>query len=134
MPDLARFTRRFFLLRLLRASLVLGALYDLVFAVLMVTAPGVLADLFALPLPGAAFYLWLLALLLTMLAALYLIAARDPRRYSGIIGVAVVGRFAGAVVFALAATREPAWAGLWSAAAADAVFGLAHALLWRSIH
>ncbi|HEX2252050.1 MAG TPA: hypothetical protein VHQ65_02140 [Thermoanaerobaculia bacterium] len=134
MPDLARFARRFFLLRLLRVSLVLGALYDLVFAVLMVAAPQGLAERFDLPLPGAPFYLWLLALLLTMLAALYLIAARDPRRYSGIIGVAVAGRLAGAIVFAVAAAREPAWAGLWSAAAADAVFGLAHALLWRSIH
>lgn len=129
MVDLTPFARRFRFLGFLRASLVAGALYDLVFAGLMVLAPGFLARTFGLPLPGADFYLWLMAVLLTMLALLYLLAADDPRRYSGVIRVAIGGRLLGAVALGLAA-GEPALRGLWVAAAADAVFGLAHLVFW----
>jgi hypothetical protein len=125
MPELARFARRFRFLRLLRASLVVGALYDLVFAALMVGAPGWMGEAFGLPLPPF-FYLWLLAVLLAMLAVAYLLAARDPRRYSGNLKLAIGGRLAGAAVLGLAAARDPAFGGLWTAAAADAAFGLAH--------
>ena len=69
--DLGRFSRRFRFLTLLRASLVVGALYDLLFAFLMVLAPGLVASRLDLPLPGESFYLWLLAVLLTMVAAVY---------------------------------------------------------------
>jgi hypothetical protein len=128
--DLRPFARRFRFLKLLRASLVAGAVYDLVFAVLMVVSPGVLAAAFELPLPAAEFYLWLLAVLLVMLAALYLEAARDPRRYTSIIRVAIAGRLLGAVALGVAAFRDPAFGGLWIAAGADAAFGLAHAFFW----
>jgi len=128
--ELARVAFRFRFLALLRASLVAGALYDLAFATLMVAAPRELAEAFSLPLPGAPFYLHLLAVLLTMLAALYLLAARDPRRYSGVVAVAVAGRLAGAVVFALAAAGGSALGGLWFVAAADAAFGFSHAAFW----
>ena len=130
MADLSPFARRFRFLKLLRASLVLGALYDVAFAVLMVVAPGVLASAFGLPLPGPRFYLWLIAVLLVMLAALYVEAARDPRRYSAIIRVAIGGRLLGALALGTAAVLGPSLAGLWPAAAADAAFGLAHALFW----
>ena len=129
MADLRPFARRFRFLKLLRLSLVAGAAYDAVFALLMVAAPGRLAEWFELPLP-ADFYLWLLAVLLVMLAALYLEAARDPRRYSTVVRVAIAGRLLGALVLGLAAWREPAFSGLWIAAGADAAFGLAHAYLW----
>jgi len=89
-------TQRFLLLRLLRGSLVVGALYDLGFALLMVAAPGIPARLLHLPLPGESFYLWLLAIFLCMLAILYLAAALDPRRQSAVIAVAIGGRFLGA--------------------------------------
>ena len=105
------FVRRFRLLALLRASLVAGAVYDLAFAVLMVAAPAVPARIFDLPLPplpGGAFYLWILAILLAMLALLYLAAAHDPRRYSAIIAVAIGGRMVGALAFA---GRRPAGPG-----------------------
>ena len=122
---------RFFYLRLLRASLVLGALYDLGFAALMVAAPQVPVKLLALPLPGERFYLSLFAVLLSMLAALYLAAAEDPRRYSAVVVVAALGRCAGAAAFALAAFGRPDLAGLWPLAAADLAFGMAHGLLWK---
>jgi hypothetical protein len=122
---------RFFFLRLLRASLVLGALYDLGFAAFMVLAPQVPTRLLSLPLPGERFYLWLFAVLLSMLGALYLVAAEDPRRYSAVVLVAAAGRCAGAAAFALAAVGRPDLHGLWPLAAADLAFGLAHGILWK---
>ena len=129
MADLRPYAHRFRFLKLLRASLFIGAAYDLAFAILMVAAPAFLARAFDLPLPEP-FYLWLLAVFLLMLAALYTEAGRDPRRYSAIIRVAIAGRLLGAVALGLAAFLEPAHSGLWAAAAADAVLGLAHLIFW----
>jgi hypothetical protein len=122
---------RFAYLRLLRGSLLLGALYDLAFAAAMVLAPQVPARALRLPLPDERFYLWVLAVLLAMLAALYLTAAQDPRRYSAVVVVAAVGRCAGAAAFAAAALDRPELDGLWVLAAADLALGLAHAVLWK---
>jgi hypothetical protein len=130
---MARFARRFRFLLLLEGSLVVGALYDLAFAVLMVVAPGVPARLLGLPLPGERFYLWILAVLLAMLAGLYMMAARDPRRYSGIIAVAIAGRIAGSLALAAAAVTGRGLGGLYPLAAADFAFGLSHALFWAPI-
>jgi len=130
------YARRFHLLTTLRASLVAGALYDFGFAVLMVAAPEVPARWFGLPLPPlprGAFYLWILATLLTMLAVLYLAAARDPRRYSAIIAVAIGGRALGAAAFAAAALRGPDLGGLFPLAAADLAFSAVHAASWWPI-
>jgi membrane associated rhomboid family serine protease len=130
------YVRRFRLLGLLRASLVAGAVYDVAFAALMVAAPQVPARMFNLPLPPlpqGAFYLWILATLLLMLAGLYLAAAYDPRRYSAIIAVAIAGRALGALVFAFAALRGPDLGGLLPLAAGDLVFSLVHAAAWWPI-
>ncbi|HEV2854701.1 MAG TPA: hypothetical protein VHC97_18035 [Thermoanaerobaculia bacterium] len=130
------YVRRFRLLALLRASLVAGALYDLGFGVLMVAAPQVPARMFGLPLPPlprGAFYLWILATLLAMLAGLYLAAAYDPRRYSAIIAVAIAGRAVGALAFAVAALRGPDLGGLVPLAVADLAFSAVHAASWWPI-
>ncbi|HEY0782103.1 MAG TPA: hypothetical protein VGE98_06610 [Thermoanaerobaculia bacterium] len=127
------FARRFRALALLRASLAAGALYDFAFAVVMVVAPELPARLLALPLPPlprGRFYLLLFAILLTMLAALYLLAARDTRRYSGVVGVAILGRIAGGIAFFAAAAIGPDLRGLVPLGAADLAFGLVHAALW----
>jgi lysylphosphatidylglycerol synthetase-like protein (DUF2156 family) len=128
----ASFSRRFRFLRLLEGSLMAGAAYDLGFALLMVAAPGVPAGLLGLPLPGERFYLWILAVVLAMLAALYVAAARDPRRYSAIIVVAIGGRILGGLVLALAAAGQ-GLPGLWPLAALDLAFGLAHLAFWAPI-
>jgi hypothetical protein len=121
---------RFLSLRLLRASLVLGALYDLAFAATMVLLPQLPARVLSLPLPGERFYLYALAVLLSMLGILYLVAAEDPRRYSAVVVVAALGRCAGALAFALCALGRPDLAGLWPLAAIDLAFGLVHGVLW----
>lgn len=135
MSATAHFARRFRFLALLRGSLVAGALYDLGFALLMVAAPGVPARWLGLPLPPlpeGAFYLWVLAVLLSMLAALYLLAARDTRRYSGIVAVAIGGRIAGGLAMAAAGLRADL-DGLYPLALADLGFGLTHAAFWLPI-
>lgn len=130
----ARFARRFRFLTLLRVSLVLGAAWDAVFALLLGFAAEPAARVFGLPLPPlpeGAFYLWVLGVLLLMLAALYVIAARDPRRYSGILAVAIGGRVLGGLVMFLAAARGVP--GLYPMAAADLAFGISHAAFWLPI-
>src|SRR5688572_31088377 len=110
---------RFVYLRLLRGSLVLGAVYDLAFAAVMVLAPQLTSRALGLPLPGERFYLWVMAVMLAMLASLYLKAAQDPRRYSAVVVVAAAGRCAGAAAFAAAPLDPPDLHGLWVLAAAD---------------
>lgn len=73
---------------------------------------------------------WLLAVLLATLATLWLLAARDPRRYSGVVLTAIVGRLAGAAVLGSWAAARPELAELWIVAAAQAAFGLVHAVTW----
>jgi uncharacterized membrane protein YvlD (DUF360 family) len=117
----------------LRVSLWLGAAYDAVFAVLMVAAPRPTARLLRLPLPPlpeGAFYLWIMAVLLLMLASLYVIAARDLGRHGAIVAVAASGRILGGLALLAAAAGQPGLAGLYPLAAADLAFGLAHAAFW----
>jgi hypothetical protein len=121
---------RFFYLSLLRASLVAGAVYDLILAGGLTLAPQLVGKALRLPLPAQPLYLWLLAILATMLAVLYLVAAEDPRRYSAVVVVAIGGRLAGAAAFALAALRDPTLDGLWTPAVVDLVFGVVHAVAW----
>ena len=122
--------------RVLSATLVAGGVYDLLFAALFVLAPGFVARTFALPLPGPPFYLPLLAVMLAMLAAVYLVAARDPAANRPLVAIAIAGRLLGAVVFAATAARHPDLGGLWPTAAGDLAFALAHAVasrgLWRA--
>ena len=124
---------RFRALKLLRASLVLGALYDLGFALAVVAFPAPAAEMLELPLPGERFYLWILATSLLMLASLYFLAARDPRRYSAVILVAIVGRTLGAVAFGAGAVGRPELGSLWYLAAADLSFAVAHGVLWPKV-
>ena len=119
-------------LRLLRWSLTAGAVYDLVFAALLLAAPELPERLLGIPGPGQPVYLWLLAVLLGMLAAFYGLAAFDPVSYKGNILVAIAGRAAAAVVLAAFALDDPALRGLHAVAAADAAFAAVHAgLFWK---
>jgi hypothetical protein len=129
----ARFARRFRFLSLLRISLIIGAAYDAVFAVLMWIAPEVPARLLALPLPPlptGSFYLRTLAILLAMLAALYLVAARNIGRSTAIIEVAIAGRLIGGLAFLTTAWGHADLGGLYPLAAADLALGAGHAFFW----
>lgn len=115
---------------LLQIGLVCGALYDGIFAVILVVIPELPARLLDLPIPEETYLLWLQSVFLLMLGAVYLWAAYDPVAYAGNIVVAIVGRSCGFLVLAAGALSDPAWAGLWPLAIADLLFALWHALTW----
>ncbi len=125
------FARRFRLLELLRVSLALASAFNLTLAVLLFVAPGLPARWLHVEVPGEpAVYLWLLASLLAMLSCLYLLAARDPRRYSGVILVAIGGRALEALVLGAGAASRPELSGLWLLAGVDLAFSASHAATW----
>ena len=101
----------------------LAVVYDLVFAlaVLFYTVPA--ARLLRLPLPDDLVYLRFNGVFLLMLAGMYVLPAMHPRRYRGIVSVAVIGRFAGFVYLG----------GVWYSGAAATFLGLAFADLFFSV-
>lgn len=119
--------------RFLRGTLIAGALYDFLFAAVMLGAPTLVAGPLRLPLPGEAFYLRVLAVLLVMVGAVYLVAARDPARHRPLVAIAIAGRFCGFLAFASAALGRPELAGLWFVASGDLAFSLIHLAASRRI-
>jgi hypothetical protein len=121
--------------RVLSLTLRAGASYDYVLAGLMLAAPGLLQRTFDLPLPGEAFYLRALAVLLAMVATVYLVAARDPVAHRPLVAIAIAGRAAGFLALLPSALGEPRLAGAWGPALGDLAFALVHAVaarrLWR---
>ena len=124
------FVRRFRLLELLRASLGLASAFNLGLALLLFAAPETPARWLHLAAPQQPVYTWLLASLLAMLSVLYLFAAQDPRRYSGIILVAIGGRALEALVLGIGAASRPELSGLWVLAGVDLAFSAGHAATW----
>ncbi len=109
-----------------------GAAYDLCFAVaiLWFTAPA--AALLGLALPADPVYLRLNGIFLLLLAGLYSLPAAAPKRYSGVVAVAVAGRVLGFLFFAATWTAGAATAFL-VLGVGDLMFGIVHAaLLWRA--
>jgi len=106
-------------------SMALGAAYDAAFAAAILLFPRTASALLRIPLPDDLVYFRFLAVFLLMLASMYLFAAREPRRYQGVILVAAAGRFAGFLYLA--------WA--WRAGAPAAFLGLACGdLLFAGLH
>lgn len=130
MLRIASFARRSTLWRWLRASLVLGALYDLVLAAALLAAPGRACAWLAVPPPVEPFYLALAGVFLAMLGACYLLTASDIRRYFDLLPIFILWRLAASAVFAWSAWRNPRLAGLFFLAAADAGLALFHAGPW----
>lgn len=107
-----------------------GAAYDLAFAVAILAFREPAAGWLGLALPEDPTYLQLNGILLTLLGAIYLVAAADPRRHQAVIAVTAAGRFLGFTFLAgvWLARDVPAFFGL---ALGDLFFALLHAaLLW----
>jgi hypothetical protein len=106
-------------------SMALAAAYDAVFAAAILLFPQASSALLRIPLPADPVYFRFVAVFLLILAALYLLPAREPRRYQGVVAVAAAGRFAGFLYLG--------WA--WSGGAPRAFLGLACAdLLFALLH
>jgi hypothetical protein len=130
---MTRLPRYSLYLRLLRLSLLAGALYDLLLAAVLVFAADTVARGLGVPLPGEAFYLSLMAVFLVMMSAFYLLAVYDPTSYRGNILVAIGGRAAAVVVLATAALGNADLTGLYVMAAGDLFFAVLHATLYWPI-
>lgn len=125
-----QFARRFRLLELLRGVLLLGAAFNAAVAVALLAFPRRFGETLGLQLPDGRVVLWLLAGLLVTSSALYLLAARDPRRYSGVIAALVAGRLLGAAALGGGAFTRPDPGQLWLLAAVDLAFAVAIAGSW----
>ena len=125
-----RFARRFRLLELLRGLLLLGAALEAAVAFAVVAFPRRAGEALGLALPSGSAALWLLAALLVTLSALYLLAAQDPRRYSGVIVVLVAGRLLGSGALGAGALARAEPGQLWLFAAVDLAFAVALAGCW----
>lgn len=114
--------------RAVALSMAAGAIYDLGFAVAILALTRPAAALLGLEVPDDAVYLRLNGIFLVLLGGLYLLPARAPERYQGVVAVAAGGRALGFAYFvaAWATGRPAAFLGL---ALADLAFAVAHAVL-----
>jgi hypothetical protein len=105
-----------------------GAAYDLAFAVAILFFADPAGRLMGLELPPDRVYLRLNGIFLILLAGLYALPALDPRRYQGVVAVAVAGRLLGFVFLGSAwlGGRPLAFLGL---ALGDLAFSALHGLL-----
>ena len=113
----------------LRLSLLAGAIYDLIFAGLILLVPEKLAPLIGVPLPDDQFYLRFLSVFLVGLAAMYLLPAWAPERYLGVILAAVLVRGLGCVFLCLAVAFHGRPWGLAVLGGVDGLFALVHGIL-----
>lgn len=114
--------------RAVALSMAAGAVYDLAFAasILVFTRPA--AAMLGLEVPQDAVYLHLNGIFLVLLSGMYLLPARSPERYQGVVAVAAAGRALGFVFLAAAwaSGRPGAFLGL---ALGDLAFAVAHGVL-----
>jgi hypothetical protein len=76
-----------------RGWMLAGSLYDGSFGVLMLAIPKAACALFGLPYPVIGeIWLRLDGIFLLVMAALYVLTARDPGRYLGIVAVCLAGK------------------------------------------
>jgi hypothetical protein len=109
-------------------SILAGAVYDAALAAAILVFDDAASRWLGIPLPDNRVYFHLNGIFLLLLAALYLLAARQPQRHGGIVALAAAGRFAGFLFLGAAwlGGQPPAFAGL---ALGDLAFALAHATL-----
>jgi hypothetical protein len=94
---------------IVRYTMLAGALYDLLFAVPMLAAPGWAAGILSLPMPDQEIYLRFTAVFLFGLALFYLLPVLHPGRYLGNVAAAAALRAMGGVfmVAAVLAYDQP---------------------------
>jgi len=104
MGDGGRVTTEMFL-RIVRVTMLAGALYDAAFALPILVAPESLARLLGLPMPDQEIYLRFTSVFLLGLAVFYLMPVLHPGRYLGNVVAAGVVRALGAVFLVTAVVQ-----------------------------
>lgn len=123
------FARRFRLLLLLRAVLGIASALWVAMAVTAVAAPGALERNLGAPFGAEPLFAWLFAASVAPLGGSYFLAARDPRRYSGVIILAIAAQAFAALALGAGALRGGAGE-LWLPAGAALALGLAITGAW----
>jgi len=124
--------RRFLLIKLLRSSLIAGALIDLAVATTLAFSADHLLQILSVSPPEPAFYRWIAAVLLLTFAGFSMLAAYDVRRYSGVLLLVILGRLAIAVTL-IAMSRSHPGLSLASLAIPDLTLGALHTLFWLPV-
>lgn len=109
-----------------------GALYDFAFAVAILAFPDVAAGRMGLTLPDDRVYFQLDGVLLLLLAAIYMLPARDPDRFHPIAPVSATGRLLGLAFFVWAWSRGRPAAFL-ALGIGDGALGLLTLAAWRPL-
>lgn len=123
------FARRFRLLLMLRSVLGVAGALLWVGAIAALAAPDGLWRAVGVPLRIEPFFGWLLAAFLAPLGGIHFLAARDPRRYSGVIILAIAAHLSMALAFGAGALR-PDGGELWLPAGTALAFATATAAAW----
>jgi hypothetical protein len=108
-----------------------AAAYDAAFALSILGFADASSVLLGIPLPPDRVYFRFIGVFLLMLAGMYALAAREPRRYQGVVAVAAAGRLAGFAYMAWAWTQG-APAAFLAMAYGDLAFAGLHAFLLLS--
>jgi len=109
-------------------SMAVGAAYDAAFGIVILFFADLGSALLGIPLPADRLYFRFIGVFALLLAGLYVLPAREPRRYQGVVGVAAAGRLLGFVYMAWVWSRGAPDAFL-ALACADLGFSAAHAFL-----
>lgn len=83
----------------LQKTMILGALYDLLFGLLILLIPAVLAKIINLAMPAQEVYLRLNGLFLIIIGLFYALFWLDDKRFREIVFLAIAARISGFIFF-----------------------------------
>lgn len=116
-------------LKLFRATLVLGFVVNMIFAVPALFTPRLIESMFDVGTTNAPWWLQNVGLLLVIISSMYIPAAIDPFRYIFIAFLAIAGRFSAGILFLLGVLGMNFPPGFETLAGTDLILSSVQALL-----
>lgn len=116
-------------LKLFRATLVLGFVVNMIFAVPALFTPRLIESMFDVGTTNAPWWLQNVGLLLVIISSMYIPAAIDPFRYIFIAFLAIAGRFSAGLLFLLGVLGMNFPPGFDTLAGTDLILSSVQALL-----
>lgn len=116
-------------LKLFRATLVLGFVVNMIFAVPALFTPRLIESMFEVGTTNAPWWLQNVGLLLVIISSMYIPAAIDPFRYIFIAFLAIAGRFSAGLLFLLGVLGMNFPPGFETLAGTDLILSSVQALL-----
>lgn len=116
-------------LKLFRATLVLGFVVNMIFAVPALFTPRLIESMFDVGTTNSPWWLQNVGLLLVIISSMYIPAAIDPFRYIFIAFLAIAGRFSAGLLFLLGVLGMNFPPGFDTLAGTDLILSSVQALL-----